>query len=123
MICSNRWQVVQGAGIKQGVIVQSYWAGHPAIASVALHRRELFDSELDLRALRLIPCPLIATFPMCCFGTQESQVKRCTAEVAEAIVLPQALMMQITWEVLGPAECIKARVKDRFRRHIYLTSL
>ena len=22
------------------------------------------------------------------------------------------------WEVLGPAECVKARVKDRVRRHV-----
>jgi primosomal protein N' (replication factor Y) len=27
-----------------------------------------------------------------------------------------------TWEVLGPADCVKARVKDRFRRHIVVKS-
>ena len=113
-----------GRGDKAGrVIVQSYWAAHPAIASVALHCRELFvDSELNLRAEASYP-PFTRLSNVLLWGTRESQVKRCSATLAEAI---RAAIKNFddadNWEVLGPAECIKARVKDRFRRHILVKS-
>ena len=45
-------------------------------------------------------------------------------EIAEAALAevarfaPDVLDCLVEWEVLGPAECVRAKVKDRYRRHI-----
>ena len=31
-------------------------------------------------------------------------------------------MLFRSWEVVGPADCVKARVKDRYRRHVIVKS-
>lgn len=101
------------------VIVQSYWASHPAIQAVATHDRSLFvDGELAERAEAGYP-PYGRLGNVTVWGTSASYVQKASTDLAESIraciaVLPDANH----WEVLGPADCLRARVKDRFRRHV-----
>lgn len=103
------------------VIVQSYWASHPAIQAVAMHDRSLFvDGELAERAEAGYP-PYGRLGNVTVWGTSASNVQKASADLAESIreciaELPDA----DRWEVLGPADCLRARVKDRFRRHVMI---
>lgn len=113
-----------GRGNKAGrVIIQSYWASHPAIASVATHQRAQFvQSELAERAEAFYP-PFARLANITVWGTREAQVMHCVDEVAKQIHLAlKAREDGAKWVVLGPAACVKARVKDRFRRHILVKS-
>ena len=53
-----------------------------------------------------------------CFsgGASEKEVRRVADQMAEA--LHAKLDLQSGWEILGPADCVKAKVKDKYRRHI-----
>lgn len=101
------------------VIVQSYWASHPAIQAVATHNRSLFvDGELAERAEAGYP-PYGRLGNVTVWGTSASHVQKASADLAESI---RACIAELPdadrWEVLGPADCLRARVKDRFRRHV-----
>ena len=52
-------------------------------------------------------------------GKSERFVRERTDELAR-YVREAVLGLDGDWEVLGPAECVRARVKDRFRRHVVL---
>ena len=106
-----------GRGERAGrVIIQSYWAGHPAIQAVRTHDRDLFvTSELAERRDGNYP-PFSRLANVLCWGRSESDVRRVLDGVAAD--LRSRTSGRAGWEVLGPAECLKSRVKDRFRRHI-----
>ena len=106
-----------GRGERAGrVIIQSYWAGHPAIQAVRTHDRDLFvTSELAERRDGNYP-PFSRLANVLCWGRSESDVRRVLDGVAAE--LRSRTEGRPGWEVLGPAECLKSRVKDRFRRHI-----
>ena len=106
-----------GRGERAGrVIIQSYWAGHPAIQAVRTHDRDLFViSELAERRDGNYP-PFSRLANVLCWGRSESDVRRVLDGVAAE--LRSRTSGRAGWEVLGPAECLKSRVKDRFRRHI-----
>ena len=107
-----------GRGGRAGrVIVQSYWAGHPAIEAVRTHDRGLFvESELAERAEAGYP-PFSRLGNVCVWGRSEAEVREVSAEVAGAL-REEVASREGTWEVLGPADCVRARAKDRFRRHV-----
>ncbi len=106
-----------GRGERPGeVIVQTYWATHPAIRAVAAHdRAEFLDAELAERAEASYP-PFSRLANITAQGSSERDVRAATAELAEA--LRERVAGEGGWEVLGPAECVRARVKDRVRRHV-----
>ncbi|WP_417229619.1 replication restart helicase PriA [Thermophilibacter sp.] len=106
-----------GRGERSGrVIVQTYWASHPAIRAVAAHDRAVFlDAELAERAEAHYP-PFGRLANVTVWGRSEKDVRATCDELAAA--LRERVGGEAGWEVLGPAECLRARVKDRFRRHV-----
>ena len=108
-----------GRGERPGtVIVQTYWAGHPAIQAVVRHRREmLVASELADRREANYP-PFVRLANVTVSGRDARAVNLAVDDLA--LELRRAVGGQAGWEVLGPADCLKARVKDRVRRHLML---
>ena len=98
------------------VIVQTYWANHPAIQAVAQHDRALFeDAELAERQEANYP-PFSRLANVVVWGKNAASV-RSTCD-AMAHQLRERVGERPGWEILGPADCVKARVKDRTRRHV-----
>lgn len=108
-----------GRGARPGeVIIQSYWAGHPAVACVATHDRDAFAaSELAARAEAGYP-PYSRLSNVLVWGKDGRAVHACTDRIADGL----RAAVGRGWEVVGPADCVKARVKDRFRRHVLVKS-
>lgn len=106
-----------GRGERPGkVIIQTYWASHPAIQAVALHERSVFlDAELPERKEAFYP-PFSRIANLVVSGVRTDQVFACCDEIAQRVRM--ALQDLPSCEVLGPADCLKARVKDHARRHI-----
>ena len=106
-----------GRGTRPGeVIVQTYWATHPAMRAVASHDRAAFlDAERAERAEAHYP-PFSRLANVVVWGRSEGDVRSVCDEMAAAV--RDRVRGAAGWEVLGPADCVKARVKDRFRRHL-----
>ena len=106
-----------GRGSRAGeVIVQTYWAGHPAIQAVANHDRDLFlaAEEADRREGGYPPFSRLANVVM--WGKNATAVKATSEELAAAIRAEVGNARG--WEVLGPADCAKSKAKDNYRRHV-----
>ncbi len=98
------------------VIVQTYWASHPAIRAVGEHDRAVFlDAERDERMEAGYP-PFSRLANVVVWGKSASAVRDATADFAVAV--RRLVEGKPGWEVLGPADCVKARVKDQTRRHV-----
>ena len=154
-----------GRGERPGeVVVQTYWASHPAIEAVARHDRSIFERyELAQRREAHYP-PFSRLANVVVTGVSERLVRERTAELARLVregitasadaggrregariagagvvpapprrpegmrplealadyAWPGAPELPEGWEVLGPAECVKGRVKDRYRRHVVI---
>lgn len=106
-----------GRGSRPGqVIVQTYWANHPAIQAVAHHDRSLFEqTELDERRDAYYP-PFSRLANVVVWGKNALAVHSACDAMAEQV--RERVEGRQGWEVLGPADCVKARVKDRTRRHL-----
>jgi primosomal protein N' (replication factor Y) len=109
-----------GRGPRGGrVLVQTRNPRHPALVHAASHDTEGFLAE-ELRA-RQWPAypPTVALANLVASGPDEQAVARRAAELAdwcEGLIARHGL----TLEVLGPAPCALARIKDRWRWHIML---
>ena len=103
-----------GRGERPGrVIVQTYWASHPAIRAVATHDRATFlDAELADRHEAGYP-PFTRLGNVIFTGADEGAVRRASLELALALSDASEEL-----EVLGPSDCVRAKVKDRHRRHV-----
>lgn len=98
------------------VIIQTYWASHPAIRAVADHDRSLFlEPELRDREEGNYP-PYSRLANVVVWGRSAPAVTGAIASLAHAV--RQRVEGRRGWEVLGPTDCLKARVKDRTRRHL-----
>lgn len=115
-----------GRGERPGeVIIQSYWSTHPAIAAVASHSRKTFlDAELAARKEAHYP-PFTRLSNVIVWGTDHAEVKKTADGIAAAVRVACAQAGgkrdgadASYWEVLGPAECPRSRIKDRWRRHV-----
>ena len=106
-----------GRGERPGeVIVQTYWATHPAMRAVATHDRSVFlEAELAERAEACYP-PFSRLANVTVWGRGEKNVRSATDDLAHAV--RERVGDAPGWEVLGPADCVKARVKDQLRRHV-----
>lgn len=100
------------------VIIQTYWASHPAIQAVAHHNRASFlSAELAERRLAGYP-PYRRLANVVVSGKVDADVQASTRRLAS--LLREAVGQDHSWDVLGPAECVRGRVKDRFRRHVVI---
>ncbi|MEE1210180.1 MAG: hypothetical protein U0K60_09110, partial [Parafannyhessea umbonata] len=110
-----------GRGEEPGqVIVQTYWATHPAIRAVRAHDRALFvEQELAERRDGCYP-PFSRLTNVVCWGRREADVRRTLDDVARRV--RERVGEAAGWEVLGPTDCLKAKVKDRVRRHLLVKS-
>ena len=98
------------------VIVQTYWASHPAMRAVASHNRDLFlEAELAEREDAGYP-PFSRLGNVVLWGRSEDAVRKASADYAQAV--RDAVAGRPGWEVLGPTDCVKARAKDFVRRHV-----
>lgn len=110
-----------GRGQNPGqVIVQTYWASHPAMRAVETHDRALFlEAELAERREAHYP-PYSRLGNVVLWGASDAACRMASKALADAI---RAQVGDAPgWEVLGPTDCVKARVKDRFRRHVVVKS-
>lgn len=107
-----------GRGENPGkVIIQTHWATHHAIRAVAEHRRSVFSSqELADRNEAYYP-PFSRVANVVITGRNEQTVRARTDALAKEL---RARIAQEAgeWEVLGPADCVRVRIKDRYRRHV-----
>ena len=95
------------------VIVQTYWASHPAIRAVATHDRATFlEAELADRREAAYP-PFTRLGNVILTGADEQAVRAASTRLALALSEGAEEL-----EVLGPSDCVRAKVKDRFRRHV-----
>ena len=110
-----------GRGEEPGqVIVQTYWATHPAIRAVKEHDRALFvEQALAERRDGCYP-PFSRLSNVVCWGRREADVRRTLDDVARRV--RERVGEAAGWEVLGPTDCLKAKVKDRVRRHLLVKS-
>ena len=110
-----------GRGERPGkVIVQSYWATHPAIQAVVQHDRGLFlNAELAQREEAGYP-PYARLSNVIVWGRNGSQVCAVSEELGRRV--RDAVRDKHGWEVLGPADCTKAKIKDSIRRHVVVKS-
>lgn len=109
-----------GRGENAGkVIIQTHWATHPAIVAVQRHKRAIFTSyELEQREEAYYP-PFARVANVVISGRDERVVRERTDAFARE--LRDIVSRQVgDWEVLGPSDCLKARMKDRYRRHVAL---
>jgi primosomal protein N' (replication factor Y) len=105
-----------GRGERPGeVVIQTYWPDHPAIASVARGDRSLFTSaDLADRKEAYYP-PFSRLANVLAWGRDSHIVEGYLGSLAD--VVRARVEAERGWRVVGPAECVKARAKDRFRRH------
>ena len=106
-----------GRGGRPGeVVVQTYWATHPAMQAVLLHDRSVFlAAELEEREDAGYP-PFSRLGNVTLWGRDERAVRQASDGMAAA--LREQVGARAGWEVLGPTDCVKARVKDQVRRHV-----
>ncbi len=109
-----------GRGPRGGrVLVQTRNPRHPALLHAARHDTEGFlADELRARQRPAYP-PTVALANVVASGVDEQAVARRAAELADwcqALLARHALAL----EVLGPAPCALARIKDRWRWHLML---
>ncbi len=109
-----------GRGSDPGrVIIQTYWANHPAIQAVRTHDREPFvATELEARREAWYP-PFSRLTNIIVWGKDLEAVKDCSQEVARSL---GPVCASRGFEILGPADCVKSKVKDYYRRHILVKS-
>ncbi len=102
------------------VIVQTYWASHPAMRAVEGHDRALFlEAELaERREAGYPPFSRLGNFVL--WGRSDAAVRMASKALADAV--RGRVEGQPGWEVLGPTDCVKARAKDFFRRHVMVKS-
>lgn len=110
-----------GRGSHPGqVIIQAYWASHPSIRAVETHDRAMFlESELNERSAAGYP-PYARVSNVVVSGVRDDAVRTACDSIASS--LRKRVGEDPAWEVLGPADCVRARVKDRFRRHVVIKS-
>ena len=106
-----------GRGGKRGrVIIQSWWASHPAIQAAAHHERATYlEPELAERADAGYP-PFTRVANARFWGRSSSQVKDASGSFAR--ILRERVGGTRGWEVLGPADCVRSKVKDNYYRHV-----
>lgn len=103
-----------GRGNKAGeVVIQTYSPEHYSIAAAAKQDyKEFYQQEIGYRSLMKYP-PVWQMLVIFFSGGQEEQVKELSRQVADILKRMELL-------VIGPGEASLARMKDQYRRVIYI---
>lgn len=103
-----------GRGNKAGeVVIQTYSPEHYSIAAAAKQDyKEFYQQEIGYRSLMKYP-PVWQMLVIFFSGSQEEQVKELSKQVADILKRMELL-------VIGPGEASLARMKDQYRRVIYI---
>lgn len=103
-----------GRGNKAGeVVIQTYSPEHYSIAAAAKQDyKEFYQQEIGYRSLMKYP-PVWQMLVIFFSGSQEEQVKELSQQVADILKRMELL-------VIGPGEASLARMKDQYRRVIYI---
>ncbi|MBK5211736.1 MAG: primosomal protein N' [Coriobacteriia bacterium] len=104
-----------GRGEETGrVIIQTYWADHPAIVAAQKHDRSLFyEPESEVRRELRYP-PYVRLANVILSAVKETDAK----EYAESLGKAFADETDIT--LLGPAPCALSRINNKFRYHLLI---
>ena len=98
------------------VLIQTYWASHPAIHAVASRNRDAFVRK-ELAERRDLSYPPYARLGnVLVWGRNVGAVERTVGAVAQELF--QSVGLDPAWRVIGPSECVISRVKDRVRHHV-----
>ena len=106
-----------GRGERPGrVIIQSWWASHPAIQAAARHERPIFvEPELAERQDASYP-PFSRVANVRFWGRASGVVGKASGDFAR--ILRGHVEGRPGWEVLGPADCVRSKLKDNYYRHV-----
>ncbi len=106
-----------GRGEEPGrVIIQTYWGSHPAIRAVASRCRDAYvRGELEERRDLSYP-PFARLGNVLVWGKNPSAVAGVVTSIADHLV--GTVGLDPAWRVVGPAECVVSRAKDRVRHHV-----
>ena len=110
-----------GRGDKPGkVIIQTYWSTHPVMEAIKRKDREMYiDSELEEREDALYP-PYVRLSNVIAWGKDKAEAERFMDSYAR--ILSEKIALLDGWRILGPVDCVRAKVQDRWRFHILLKS-
>lgn len=104
-----------GRGEREGeVVIQTYWADHPAILAAASHDPALFyaDEQTIREELGYPPYGRLANVLI--WGKQQAEVAR----GAQAVFAALQAAVPDTWKLLGPSPAPLSRVKNVWRWHV-----
>ena len=80
------------------------------------HNRNIFLSEEVAERKEAYYPPYSRLANVIFWGRSERDVCASANELTEA--LHEMVGEKEGWEILGPADCVKAKVKDKYRRHV-----
>ena len=99
------------------VVIQTYWAGHPVMEAVQTHNRTRFvTQELQERQSAYYP-PFSRIANVLMWSLNAKDVVDFSARLATELQTTLA-HQEGMWRMLGPSNCMKYKVNDRYRRHI-----
>lgn len=108
-----------GRGERPGkVYIQTYWPTHTAIKGVAEKDRTAFEASENAARQEAYYPPFSRLGNVVISGTNEGHVKRVVQQFADE--LSKEIEGLEGWKILGPAACIKAKIKDRHRHHVLI---
>ncbi|MDO5044993.1 MAG: primosomal protein N', partial [Coriobacteriia bacterium] len=110
-----------GRGEKPGkVLIQTYWAEHPALKAVASHNRDLFLKQaLSERKEAGYP-PFVQLANIIMWGSHEKLVMEELTKLYEVMRAHQRAQKLEGLEFLGPVACIIAKAQDKYRYHLLI---
>lgn len=101
------------AGHAGSVVIQTYWADHPAIQAVLAHDRDaLYDAEIAERAALSYP-PFARLARILVASSTQSLASAAAASISDRL----RQRAPDTWLVLGPTEPAIAKLKGFYRQH------
>lgn len=105
-----------GRGVDPGrVIIQTSWPNHSALLAVQTHSRELFYAQ-DLDERKEANYPPYSRLANVIVTSKNKHKAQQVVEAFAANVKVQVETMA-GYELLGPAPCIKEKIKDKYRFH------
>jgi primosomal protein N' (replication factor Y) len=108
-----------GRGRREGrVVIQTYWADHPAILAAATHDPARFYREEEIVRRELGYPPFGRLVNMLVWGKEAAAV----AEASRGLFDALASEVPDTWQLLGPSPAPLSRVKGVWRWHVLVKS-
>lgn len=106
-----------GRGERSGrVFIQTFWPNHPAIREVAQRDRSTFESIEQAERQEMYYPPFSRLGNIVISGANPNKVS--TVVETFAACLKEKVAGRKGWQILGPAPCVKSKIKDRYRNHV-----